>query len=311
MIEDPFRHEALLYAGEGSFLDSVFPFIEGAVDEGDPIMVALPHRRLEMVRSRLGADVESVRLVDMEELGQNPARIIPAWRDFAAAASAPGRKLRGVGEPIWAGRSEAELTECQLHEALLNVAFEDCAGFRLVCPYDTETLPADVIDAAHRSHPMVSRDGMRHGSHSYCAQETAAALFDAPLPPAPSDADEMHFRGDEHAAVRALVADRAGAAGLDFDRRNDLLLAVTEATTNSACHGSGGGRVGIWVEDETLVCEVADEGSIDDMLVGRRRPAADRHDGGWGLWIANHVCDLVQVRSGARGSIVRLHMALR
>jgi anti-sigma regulatory factor (Ser/Thr protein kinase) len=32
--------------------------------------------------------------------------------------------------------------------------------------------------------------------------------------------------------------------------------------------------------------------------------------GGRGLWLANQLCDLVQIRSGARGTVVRLHMRL-
>ncbi len=46
--------------------------------------------------------------------------------------------MRGIGEPVWAGRSQAELDECYLHESLLNVAFADRPSFQLLCPYDTE-----------------------------------------------------------------------------------------------------------------------------------------------------------------------------
>ena len=53
---------------------------------------------------------------------------------------ARGRPMRGIGEPIWAERSPAELVECQRHESLLNVAFAGSAGFYLMCPYDTTSL---------------------------------------------------------------------------------------------------------------------------------------------------------------------------
>ena len=57
----------------------------------------------------------------------------------------PGKRLRGIGEPIWAARTPAEMAECHRHEGLLNVAFADSPGFWLLCPYDTTTLdPADV-----------------------------------------------------------------------------------------------------------------------------------------------------------------------
>jgi len=54
-------------------------------------------------------------------------------------------------------RSPAELAECQLHEALLNVAFDVAIPFWLLCPYDLEALAADGIDEAHgptRSEPL-------------------------------------------------------------------------------------------------------------------------------------------------------------
>jgi hypothetical protein len=41
---------------------------------------------------------------------------------------------------------------------------------------------------------------------------------------------------------------------------------------------------------------------IDDLLLGRRVPAEDEHDG---LWHANQLCDLVQMRSSSAGTTVR------
>jgi hypothetical protein len=36
------------------------------------------------------------------------------------------------------------------------------------------------------------------------------------------------------------------------------------------------------------------------------RPSLDQ-SGGWGLWLANQLCDLVQLRELPEGSVVRLH----
>jgi hypothetical protein len=58
-----------------------------------------------------------------------------------------------------------------------------------------------------------------------------------------------------------------------------------------------------------VICEISDAGSIADPLVGRENPPVDRL-GGRGLWMANQLCDLVQVRSGAFGTVVRLHVHL-
>jgi len=69
------------------------------------------------------------------------------------------------------------------------------------------------------------------------------------------------------------------------------------------------GELRAWYEDGWLICDVRDPGRIDDPLVGRQRPPADRV-GGRGLWIANQICDLVQIRSGESGTQVRLQMAI-
>ena len=49
-----------------------------------------------------------------------------------------------------------------------------------------------------------------------------------------------------------------------------------------------------------LACAVRDNGHIDDPLVGRERPRPEQ-ERGRGLWLANQLCDLVQVRSGPDG----------
>jgi anti-sigma regulatory factor (Ser/Thr protein kinase) len=303
MRPEQFRHEALLYDGDDDFLAATVPFVEASLDAGEPIMVALPRRRLERLRAQLHDRAGAVKLVDMERLGANPARIIPAWEDFVAEHAGSGRRLRGIGEPIWAGRSGSELAECQLHESLLNVAFADAPPFWLLCPYDTGALGEDVIAEARCSHPVVSAQT----SDTYRAVDKATVL-DAPLPDSPPEADAHGFDAATLPTVRRFV--RRRAAALEMERLEGLLLAVTEAATNSVRHGGGSGVLRVWREGGTLVCEVRDAGTIGDPLAGRRRPPADQLAGGWGLWIANALCDLVQLRTSSGGTIVRLHVRM-
>ena len=140
-----YRHEALFYDGADDFMEGVVPFIDDAVQAEEPILVVLSAAKIDRLREALGAAAEPVLFADMAEVGANPARIIPAWQEFLSGHGEPGRRMRGIGEPIWADRSPAELVECERHEALLNVAFAD-PSFWLLCPYDTGALAPEVIE---------------------------------------------------------------------------------------------------------------------------------------------------------------------
>jgi len=119
--DDDFRHEAFFYAGEKEFADGTSAFLADGIRAGEPALVVGSSRKIDLLRRRLKTDAGQIVFADMADVGTNPAWIIPAWTDFVSQYGA--RPLRGIGEPIWAERSPAELVECQRHESLLNVAF--------------------------------------------------------------------------------------------------------------------------------------------------------------------------------------------
>jgi anti-sigma regulatory factor (Ser/Thr protein kinase) len=297
-----FRHAALFYAGPGAFLDGTLPFIREGVERDEPVMVAVDAAKIELLREALGADAAAVAFADMTVLGRNPGRIIPAWHGFARRhTGAPA--IRGVGEPIGPDRGAEELVECQLHEALLNLAFAEAPNLTLLCPYDTESLRDAVVHEARSTHPYVGSEPSR----DYRRDDELLAPFAVPLPPPPAGAETIGFERGTLAEVRRVVGAAADRAGLPRERRADLVLAVDELASNSVRHGGGHGVLRLWREPDAVRCEVRDRGRIDDPLVGRRD--RDPQDiGGWGVWIAHQVADLVQVRSGADGTVVRLRM---
>jgi hypothetical protein len=180
-----------------------------------------------------------------------------------------GRSVRGISEPVWADRTPAEVEECHRHEALLNVAFAPRPRWSLLCPYEA-ALGEEVLEKVAITHRWVSRHGRKVESSAF---DPDPDCFEGALPPPAATPETQNF----------------GIAA------------------NSVMHGGGSGTLRLWRENGSLLTEVKDRGTIEEPLVGRLRPGISQ-EGGRGLWLANQLCDLVQIRSGANGTTVRLHM---
>jgi anti-sigma regulatory factor (Ser/Thr protein kinase) len=304
---DPFVHPALFYQDEQEYLEGTLPFVRAALAAGDPVAVAVPGENLRLIRDGLGDGADAVRFLDMREAGRNPGRIIPGVLRAFADAQPPGRRVRIIGEPIWAGRTAAEYPACAQHEALINAAFEGRTA-TILCPYDTRRLDARVIADAYATHPTViaSGAGQERNSGAY-APDDVVARYNEPLPPAP-DVECFSFDTNSLSRARHLATDEGARLGLAETRLPDLALVTAELATNSVVHGGGSGALRVWDEDGCVVCEVHDKGRLADPLAGRR-PAARDQRGGRGLLMVNLVADLVRVHTGPEGTTVRCWFA--
>ena len=129
------------------------------------------------------------------------------------------------------------------------------------------------------------------------------------LPEPPQRPEARVFQSMTISAVRAVVSRHAAQAGMDAARRSNLVLAANEIATNSVRHAGGWGLLRVWRDADALVCEVTDHGSGLGALPAPRRPHADQ-TGGYGLWLANELCERVEVSAAGRGTTVRLRMPL-
>ncbi|HEX5202432.1 anti-sigma factor RsbA family regulatory protein [Paractinoplanes rhizophilus] len=302
-----FDHPGLLYREPGGFLDGTVPFVRAAVEAGDPVLVALPGDHLGLLRDALDGVAGRVVFADMATAGRNPGRILPSVLLPFAAAHA-GHRVSIVGEPVWAGRTEAERPACAQHEALINAAFAG-ADASILCPYDEAALGPAAIADAWRTHPVMISRGDRMPSPWYDGDPIATAeAVNAALPPPPAEAESVGYEGlRDLSVVRSFVRRRA-AAVLGPDRTQGMVLAMHELATNTIKHAGGPGRVTVWTEPGRIVCQVDDRGHITDPLAGRRLPPP-LSPCGRGLLMVNQVCDLVRVCTGPAGTTVRVHMA--
>jgi anti-sigma regulatory factor (Ser/Thr protein kinase) len=303
---DQLRHLALFYRGRGEYLTVLCDLIRASRARGDAVFVAVPERQSEQVRRDLGDDSAQVALVDMAELGRNPARIIPEILRFAR--SHRGQHVCCIGEPIWPGRTTAEIQEAIRHEALVNLAFRD-SPVTILCPYNSARLPSWVMADAASTHPSVVEGQQEMASTRYLRPPDLPPRCNQALPRPPAHAEALSYC-DDLRSVRSFVASRAQQAGLTSSRIPDLVLAISELAANTLCHTDSGGTVQVWQAEEEIICEVADTGQITDPLA-RHRAISDEELGGKGLWLVNQVCDLVRARTGQAGTTTRLHMRLR
>jgi anti-sigma regulatory factor (Ser/Thr protein kinase) len=304
-VTDGYLHDVMFWFGVDDFVTKTAQFVRDGLEAGEPVMVALPAERVALLRRRLGRVSEDVTFAEMESVGANPACLINAWIEFARESG--GRPSRGVGEPLWPGRRSAEVTECQLHEALLNVAIGAETPLWLRCPYDAVDLPGEVLEGARHSHPWVAdSSGQLRASMGYAGELAAKRTFATALPEPSVRPVQRTIAPDTLRGLRELVVYAARVSGVDEDRCSDLGLALHELSVNSIVHGGGTGLLRLWREPGDLVCEVSDGGHIGDPLAGRIPPAKDDIEGR-GLWMVNQLSDLVQLRSGSAGTTVRVH----
>jgi anti-sigma regulatory factor (Ser/Thr protein kinase) len=265
-------------------------------------MVALAKPRMRMLQAALGPYDSEVQFVDLSAVAANPARIVPTWVEFGRRN--PDRPLRGISEPLWPGRRPEEVVECQLHEGLLNVAIDPDQPLWLRCPHNVAELPEPVAQAALHSHPTVVDAGTYRGSTSYGGLHHVDSIFRSPLPPAP-DCDPIRFGRSDLRLLRSHVGDFARAAGLSSDQCRALVSAVAEIAVYSIRRGGGPAELRTWLQPNAVVCQITDSRVLKDPLVGARAPVT-REDENRGLWLANQISDLVQIRSTAQGSLTRV-----
>lgn len=298
------RHDALFYRGDDDYVAGIRLFVEAGLTRGEPVLVAVPGTRLDLLRAALGAPTE-LRYVDMARDGRNPAWIIPGVL-HAFVAEQIGRRVRIVGEPVWAGRSPLAYPRCVQHEALINIALAD-APVSILCPYDALRLDADVIADAASTHPFLIRDGDRQPSAGYGRPEDVVDAHNVPFPTPSPSASTLFFDVSGLSGMRAMVAALAREAGLTADRVEDLRVAANEIATNAVTHSGRPAVVRVWTDEEGLICEITGTSVLTDRLAGRIAPSP-LQDRGRGLLLVNYLCDLVQVHTDDSSTTVRLHM---
>jgi len=303
--EGAFSHSLLVYRSPEELVDAAARFLGDGVARDELVLAVVDAPKAEALWEALGGDAPGVAFLDPEDWYRSPGAVIEGFHRHLAS-SRPPAGVRTLGEPRWNGGSTAADREWRRIEALLNLAFAD-AEAHVACPYDATAVSEDVLRTALATHPWIlDGDGRRPNEMYVDPVAVCRDLDQDALPRPPGASSELAF-GAQAAETRRLVAEECRRCGFAPHRVEDVVLAVHELVSNAIRHGGGGGVLRAWRDGEALVCEVEDRGrGIRDPLQGYLPPAGPG-TGGWGLWLARQLADLVELRSGPTGLVVRLH----
>lgn len=161
------EHYALLYGSEEEYLAATVPFLSEGIARRDCVLVVSGRWQTGLLRDALGDDAPHVEFRDSTEWYGSPTAALNDYRRYVNERFELGAYwFRVIGEPIWAGRSEAEVSAWTRYESIMNVAMASSPA-TIMCPYDARTVPAKVLDGARHTHPEVAEAGAVNVSRAY------------------------------------------------------------------------------------------------------------------------------------------------
>jgi transcriptional regulator with XRE-family HTH domain len=161
------EHRVLVYGSDDEYGAAVAPFLREGIERSDALLVVTTPRLLELIRGELGAELERGTLLDAADWYSTPLETLRRYRSFVDDSLKAGFKwVRIVGEPVWAGRSAAEVREWSRYESIINLSLA-AAPATIICPYDSRSVPASVMHDAECTHSEFAHAGGSAPSASY------------------------------------------------------------------------------------------------------------------------------------------------
>ena len=148
------EHSAFTYGTDDQFRTTVGTFLGEGVERSEASLAVTTGANIELLREHLGKEARGVEFVDASGWYSSPVAALEGYRSFIDAKLEHGAAwVRIVGEPIWAGRSGAEVRDWTRYESLLNLVFAS-SPVTVVCPYDERSVDPEIVRQAHLTHPQ-------------------------------------------------------------------------------------------------------------------------------------------------------------
>jgi transcriptional regulator with XRE-family HTH domain len=167
VVPRPLDHRVLTYGSDEDFLAAAIPFLTEGIERSDGLLAVTTAAQAELLRDTLGDGSNHIEFADSVDWYRSPKGASDRYRAFVKQKFEAGAAwIRIVGEPVWSGRSVAEITAWTRYESLLNLTLASMPA-TVVCPYDTRSLPMEIVENANRTHPQVARGSDANPSPSY------------------------------------------------------------------------------------------------------------------------------------------------
>jgi transcriptional regulator with XRE-family HTH domain len=152
------EHSVFPYCTEDQFRTTMGSFLADGFERSEATLAVTTGPNIELLREHLGRDARSVEFLDATGFYSTPIAALEAYRALFEAALERGAPwVRVVGEPVWAGRSDAEVDVWTRYESLFNLVFS-ASPVTVVCPYDERSVGAEIVRHAYRTHPNAVGD---------------------------------------------------------------------------------------------------------------------------------------------------------
>jgi hypothetical protein len=292
-------HQTAVYGSDEEFLAMALPFLEGGLAAGEPVLAATTSANLELLHRELGHHVD---YAESAYFGRRPPQRVAVFERYWRRHAASGKRVRILAEPVWVGRSTAEVADWELMESGLNILLADTRIW-MICPYDTRVVAPAIVAGSLRTHPQHVTGAEIHASSDFIDPHAYARTHATPWRPPPEDAARL-TEADDLRAVRRFVAAQATAYGLAGERAAMLVMAVNEVVSHLRTPAGEQVTVRMWARPGAITCDVrVPVGTPGDPFLGYRTPWLREPADAEGLWYARQVCDRVQIGDGGAARV--------
>ncbi len=300
--ERPLVHEALVIDTDSALVDRSRSFIEEGLDQAEPVMIVAPPSTLDLLHRDVGSAVKHAAVLEnAEQWWRGPHATMAAYVASMQELKERDEPWRLLAQPTWLAAENGRYWS--RFEAVANVALADYR-YHSLCVHDRRTLPAEVIETAKCTHPLIDDGGGTTASPDW--QEPADFLRSVePTLRRPPVSATATTTADLRSA-RGFATEVATRAGLDAARSGDLVLVVNELVAN-ALDRTDMASIVSWIDGTELLVQVRDNGpGFDDAYAGYLVPSPSSPRGR-GLWMARSLADDLRIEAPPGSICIQTH----